>query len=89
MVVLIILFIILIIACSYFIIVRRPVNDRAEVTTIHQTYNSSDGDFVISGEKDEFTITKNNSISFLVKDGQIVACMDKRASNEFKYYEDK
>lgn len=56
---------------------------------VSQRYNSKEGRFVISGKKKRFVITKNENIEFLVEDGQIVACKDKRVSDDFVYYGDK
>ena len=41
---------------------------------------------MVGGKKNKFKICKNNNIEFLVENGQIVACKDKRVSNEFKFY---
>lgn len=89
MIMLIIVLIVLVFVCVYYVIGRRITNNKKEAEIINQTYNSAEGNFVISGEKDRFIITKNELISFLVEDGQIVACMDKRVDKEFKYYEVK
>lgn len=53
---------------------------------VSQRYDSKFGQFVITGKKKKFVITKDENISFLVEDGQIVACKDKRVSNDFIYY---
>ena len=89
MIMLIIVLIVLVFVCVYYVIGRRITNNKKEAEIINQTYNSAEGNFVISGEKDRFIINKNELISFLVEDGQIVACMDKRVDKEFKYYEVK
>ena len=53
---------------------------------INRTCNSKEGKFVIKGKKNKFIICKDDNISFLIEDGQIVACKDKRVSDEFKFY---
>ena len=78
MIMLIIVLIVLVFVCVYYVIGRRITNNKKEAEIINQTYNSAEGNFVISGEKDRFIITKNELISFFVEDGKIVACMDKR-----------
>lgn len=53
---------------------------------ITQSYNSKEGDFVLNGRKNKFTIKKNNAIEFLVEDGKIVAVKDLRKGEQFVYY---
>lgn len=57
-----------------------------ENKSVNQIYESKDGRFVIEGKKRRFKICKSNNIEFLVENGQIVACKDKRISDEFKFY---
>ncbi len=59
---------------------------KSDYSSISQKYESVEGNFVIKGNKNKFVITKNNNISFLVENGQIVACKDKRISKDYKYY---
>lgn len=49
-------------------------------------YKCQQGNFEIEGIKSSFTIKKNSRFEFLIKDGQIVACKDKRKNDEFVYY---
>lgn len=49
-------------------------------------YKCEHGNFIIKGKKSNFTIKKNGRFEFLVKDGQIIACKDKRKTPEFVYY---
>ncbi len=83
----IILFIVLIAAVACFVLYKKGVfNSTSENIDVSQKFDSEYGNFVISGKKNKFVITKNDHLSFLVEDGQIVACKDKRIGNEFKYY---
>jgi hypothetical protein len=52
------------------------------------TYNCSDGDFRIQGEKDNFKIRKGNRFVFHVVDGQIVSFVDKSAHGKAIQYEE-
>ena len=82
-----IFFIVLIIAVACIVLYKRGVfNSKSENINVSQKYDSEYGNFVILGKKNKFVITKNEHISFLVEDGQIVACKDKRVGNDFKYY---
>lgn len=56
---------------------------------IKEFYKSAEGEFKIIGYKDEFIVTKDKKLDFLVKNGQIVASRDKRIGKEFVYYEVK
>lgn len=49
-------------------------------------YKCQQGNFKIEGIKNDFTIKKNGRFEFLIKDGQIVACKDKRKNSNFVYY---
>lgn len=83
----IIFFIVLIAVVACFILYKKGIFDsKSENINVSQKYDSKYGNFVISGKKNKFVITKNEYLSFLVEDGQIVACKDKRIGNDFKYY---
>lgn len=56
---------------------------------INEFYKSIEGEFKVIGYKDEFIVTKNENLEFLVINGQIVASRDKRIGKEFVYYEVK
>ena len=45
---------------------------------IHYTLSLPDGEFSIKGRKEKFKIKKGNRFEFLVVDGRIVSCVDKR-----------
>ena len=83
-----ILVIALIVAIVCFVLYKKGVYNSASDNNIDvsQKYDSEVGKFVISGKKNKFVITKDENIAFLVEDGQIVACKDKRVGNDFKYY---
>lgn len=55
-------------------------------TGINCEYKCEHGNFKIKGKKSDFTIKKNDQFEFLIKDGQIIACKDKRKNLEFVYY---
>lgn len=83
----IILFIVLLVAIVCYILYKKGVfNVSPDNVDVSQRYDSELGRFVIFGKKKKFVITKDENIAFLVEDGQIVACKDKRVSNDFKYY---
>ena len=52
-------------------------------------YESEKGIFEITGMKDKFIIKKDENFEFLIEEGRIVACRDKRKSLEFIYYEEE
>ncbi len=80
-------FIVLAIVIVYFVLCKTGyLNSKSDNGRVSQIYESKEGRFVISGQKNNFVITKNENIAFLVKDGQIVACKDKRVGDDFKYY---
>ena len=83
----IILGVVLIVAIVCFVLYKKGVSNFAsDNIDVSQKYDSEAGQFVISGKKNRFVITKDENIAFLVEDGQIVACKDKRVGNDFKYY---
>ncbi len=82
MVILVIIFLALSIAAFFIYRRRRPSANKY----IRQIYEAKEGRFVVGGKKNKFKICKNNNIEFLVENGQIIACKDKRVSNEFKFY---
>ncbi len=53
---------------------------------ITQVFTIGDDKFEVVGKQDNFIITKNNLIAFIVKDGQIIASRDLRISDKFVYY---
>jgi hypothetical protein len=53
---------------------------------INCEYKCEHGNFKIKGKKCDFVIKKNGQFEFLVRDGQIIACKDKRKTSEFVYY---
>ncbi len=80
----VLLIIVAILIISRFIIKQKYKSDRNK--RVKRVYVSGNDVFNIVGTKNEFKITKNNGVSFLVKDGRIIACKDNRVSNEYKYY---
>ena len=83
----IILFVVLIVAIVCLLLYKKGIfNSASDNINVSQKYDSEAGQFVISGKKNKFVITKDENIAFLVENGQIVACKDKRVSNDFKYY---
>ena len=81
--------ILLVVALFIFLYKKGIFNSDSDNVDVSQKYNSDAGNFVVSGKKQKFVITKDEKIAFLVEDGQIVACKDKRISNDFVYYGDK
>jgi len=72
-------------AMAFVFMLYRKKRGRKE-KKVFQQYSSKEGDFVISGRKDNFRIKKDANIEFLVKDGQIVASRDLRVGKDFVYY---
>lgn len=68
------------------VVVNR--NKKKEDKTINRSYLCDDGHFLINGQIDEFIISKNDKFEFLVKNGRIVSCKDKRVSGDFVNYGD-
>ncbi len=75
-----------VIICSGIYFIKNKKNTNEKQIDVSQKYKCYEGDFVIVGKKDNFKITKDNQFEFLVKDGQIVATKDLKASDEFVYY---
>lgn len=83
----IILFILVIVCVICFIWYKKKTfNSSPDNINVSQTYDSEYGNFTVFGRKNKFVVTKNENISFLVEDGQIVACKDNRISKDYKYY---
>lgn len=82
----IILFLLIVAIVFYLVWKFTGLNSPSENIDVSQKYDSEAGHFVISGKKNKFIVTKDEKIEFLVEDGQIVACRDKRVSDDFKYY---
>ena len=81
------LFVVFAIAIVCFLLYKKGVIKPAPGNmNVSQRYDSEAGHFVVSGKKDKFVITKDRNIAFLVENGQIVACKDKRVDKDFKYY---
>mgnify|MGYP006955735337 CR=1 FL=1 len=81
------LLIILIAMLACFLLYKKGIfNSLTKNASVSQRYDSEVGNFVVLGKKNKFVITKDEYLSFLVEDGQIVACKDMRVGNEFKYY---
>lgn len=82
------IFILAILIISFMIISKkrsRKTKTQGNIR-IKQSYISNEGKFYINGKKNSFSISKNGVFEFLVKDGQIVACKDKRNGADFVYY---
>ena len=75
-----------VIICSGIYFIKNKKNTNEKQIDVSQKYKCYEGDFVIVCKKDNFKITKDNQFEFLVKDGQIVATKDLKASDEFVYY---
>jgi|GEM_PF-2180580 len=73
----------IIIGTIIYFIVRRKRNSPKNVT---QIFDNGNDKFTIIGKQDNFNITKNGEIEFLVKNGKIIACRDLRVSKEFLVY---
>lgn len=67
-------------------IIKKKRRNKTGNVRIKQTYKCKEGKFYIKGKKNNFTISKNGTFEFLVKDGQIVACKDNRKRANFVYY---
>lgn len=55
-------------------------------TDIHVKYSNSDSTFVVDGTTDKFVIKKDDRFEFLIENGIIVACKDKKRHKDFIYY---
>ncbi|RMD02320.1 hypothetical protein D9O40_06700 [Clostridium autoethanogenum] len=80
--------ILLIIVCMVIIFLFRKKKSKRSLVecNINCEYKCKEGYFKIKGKKNNFTIEKNGEFKFLIKDGQIIACKDKRKNSEFVYY---
>ena len=65
---------------------QKPATTIKHREQINEFYKSVEGEFKVAGYKDEFTVTKDENIEFLVVNGQIVASRDKRVGEKFVYY---
>ena len=65
---------------------HRPRYHRPIPKNVTQVFEIGNDKFEIIGKQDNFTITKNGIIEFLVENGQIIAVKDIRISDEFIYY---
>lgn len=71
----------------YLLVKKRNLSENGMVNnSVNQIYESPEGKFIIEGKRNSFRICKDNNIEFLVENGQIVACRDKRVSSKFKFY---
>ncbi|MDD7794367.1 hypothetical protein [Clostridium sp. 'White wine YQ'] len=61
-------------------------NSDNKIPTLKGEYNCKEGNFKYIGDKDNFVVSKDNRFEFLVKDGVIVACKDKKRHSDFVYY---
>lgn len=81
-------FIIILIAFSILIVILmiyKSVKHKGP-KRIYQKYSCGEGEFLVKGKKDDFTINKNYNIEFLVKNGRIIASRDLRINKDFVYY---
>ena len=53
---------------------------------IKKYYSCEEGEFDIVKEKEKFIISKNGNFEFIVKNGKIISCKDKRNSENIIYY---
>ena len=77
--------IILIVLACWFLYHKNHTETRKR-TKIREKYRCQEGEFDIRGHRDDFIISKNKNIDFLVKDGMIVAGRDKRVDKNFVFY---
>lgn len=49
---------------------------------VNQTLCCSEGEFLVHGTKNRFTIKKGNRFTFIVENGQIISVRDKSASSK-------
>lgn len=85
----VILVLVLVIFFYFSKVKQKPTDTAKPKEQINVRYKSIEGDFRVIGYKDEFIVTKNENIEFLVKNGQIIASRDLRIGQEFVYYEVK
>lgn len=81
----------LILLIIIFFYIRHLINERKKKRALAEgrlycEYKCQQGNFKIEGIKSGFTIKKNSRFEFLIKDGQIVACKNKRKNGDFVYY---
>ena len=74
--------IIIMIICAIIIYVVIKNNKKK----IKKHYSCEDGEFDIIGKKEQFIIVKNGDFEFIVKNGKIISCKDKRNSDNIIYY---
>ncbi len=55
---------------------------------VTQEYKCQSGDFKVKGRMNSFVIKKDDSLEFLVEEGEIVALRDINKSKEFTYYKE-
>lgn len=81
-------FILLMILFFYirYVFNKRKKKKALAKNKLYYEYKCQQGNFKVEGIKSDFLIEKNDRFEFLIKDGQIVACKDKRKNDQFVYY---
>lgn len=80
----IILLVLTLIAILVFTLNKKSYGKSA--VKVNESYTCEDGNFKVSGDRNCFIIEKDKQYDFLVQNGLIVACKDKRISSKFVYY---
>lgn len=81
-----IIFIVVVIGICLAVKRKKTSASSMDNKIVSKKFQVAEGEFVITGRRNRFRICKNGNIEFLVENGQIVACKDKRVSDDFKFY---
>ncbi|WP_377558966.1 hypothetical protein [Ornithinibacillus salinisoli] len=71
-----------------FFISKKQSIKQVPVKKVDISFKNVNGNYIATGNKNEFIVKKDDRFEFLVKDGEIIACKDNSRHSQFIYYKE-